>query len=608
VPPELDDVIMKALAREPEDRFQSAGEMQEALQRFLASQRPPFGTSKLAAWMKTAFASEMQNEKARLDSYGPIGRPSVLGGGKRTPSSQRAAPGPAAAAEPAKRGPTDQPAPPAQNQAVPRPGDQAPDHRSSGPVPRPSHLETGKLRPDQEPASLFDEDEEDLQGDSTVVTGSPFEEAETMSASELEDDVSELEDDVAEEPTTVFFASEEIEPIDEPTTEDGEDAPTRDLREAMRHAEAQAGSARAHSRPPAPPPPVNVPSAPPAPQKRPGSFPAPPQPVEPSTEEASQGVAGAATAAPIAPAVTDATAELGTAREADRSTGAGRIALVIGLLALVGAFAFGVWATFGGEEAGRVQLTTKPSAKARVFVDGRELGRAPWEHEVAPGTHEIKVVAEGFQPETRTVEVTEGAQTILEIALSPAPSEARAGSPESVEEDRSELVASDTEPGADEAAAGATEQEDSQREASAAAESQAAADEEAEREARQAEELRQARRERQAQEQRQAEAAERRARQRRAARERRRRQAAAARQRRASESAGKAATGTLMINSFPVSHVILDGRDTGKQTPYRSTVPAGKHRIGLRTSDGTVHGPFTVTVEKGETARFGQQL
>ena len=48
-PPELEAIIMKALTLDVADRWTSAAEMQEALQRFLAAQKPPYGTSKLAA-------------------------------------------------------------------------------------------------------------------------------------------------------------------------------------------------------------------------------------------------------------------------------------------------------------------------------------------------------------------------------------------------------------------------------------------------------------------------------------------------------------------------------------------------------------------------------
>src|SRR5690606_12983121 len=75
MPPQLEQILLKALAREPEDRWQSAGEMHEALQMFIASEKPPFGTSKLAAWMRTAFAPEMAKEKARLDGFAKISKP-----------------------------------------------------------------------------------------------------------------------------------------------------------------------------------------------------------------------------------------------------------------------------------------------------------------------------------------------------------------------------------------------------------------------------------------------------------------------------------------------------------------------------------------------------
>ncbi len=80
VPPELDRIIMKALARDPEDRWQTAGEMQEALQRFLATQRPPFGTSKLAQWMKSAFAKEVGEERRRMEQCAALGRPHAAAG------------------------------------------------------------------------------------------------------------------------------------------------------------------------------------------------------------------------------------------------------------------------------------------------------------------------------------------------------------------------------------------------------------------------------------------------------------------------------------------------------------------------------------------------
>jgi hypothetical protein len=60
--------------------------------------------------------------------------------------------------------------------------------------------------------------------------------------------------------------------------------------------------------------------------------------------------------------------------------------------------------------------------------------------------------------------------------------------------------------------------------------------------------------------------------------------------------------GTLVVNSHPWSQVFVDGRRRGN-TPLPSlAVPAGSHRVELRTSDGRTHRQ-TVEVEANETAR-----
>jgi serine/threonine protein kinase len=77
-PEELDGIIMKALTADRDKRWQSAADMVSALQRFLSAQQVPFGTAKLAGWMRNAFATEMGQEKARSDSFAQVGRPPSL--------------------------------------------------------------------------------------------------------------------------------------------------------------------------------------------------------------------------------------------------------------------------------------------------------------------------------------------------------------------------------------------------------------------------------------------------------------------------------------------------------------------------------------------------
>ena len=73
VPRELDAIVMRALSREPQDRFQTAGELSHALMGWLMTQRPPYTMARLAEWMQTAFEDEMRGEKGKLDSYRSVG-------------------------------------------------------------------------------------------------------------------------------------------------------------------------------------------------------------------------------------------------------------------------------------------------------------------------------------------------------------------------------------------------------------------------------------------------------------------------------------------------------------------------------------------------------
>jgi serine/threonine protein kinase len=70
--PELEQIVMKALAREVDDRYQWANEIQEDLQRFLNKQDPTFTAKQLADWMKDAFDTELTREKQLLDEYKKI--------------------------------------------------------------------------------------------------------------------------------------------------------------------------------------------------------------------------------------------------------------------------------------------------------------------------------------------------------------------------------------------------------------------------------------------------------------------------------------------------------------------------------------------------------
>jgi hypothetical protein len=61
VPEALDRVIMKALARDPAERYQDAGQMQRGLERFLR-ERPPVTARDLARFLELLFDRSEREE------------------------------------------------------------------------------------------------------------------------------------------------------------------------------------------------------------------------------------------------------------------------------------------------------------------------------------------------------------------------------------------------------------------------------------------------------------------------------------------------------------------------------------------------------------------
>jgi hypothetical protein len=74
VPASLEKIIMKALARDADDRYQWAAEMMEDLQAFLLSFEPVFTAKGLSHWMRESFTLEMKREQEILDEQRRIGK------------------------------------------------------------------------------------------------------------------------------------------------------------------------------------------------------------------------------------------------------------------------------------------------------------------------------------------------------------------------------------------------------------------------------------------------------------------------------------------------------------------------------------------------------
>ncbi len=69
IPPELERIVLKGLARNPEERYQTAAEFQDALQKFLYQSGAFYARKDLAAYMRRTFDGHLRDEASRLGAF-----------------------------------------------------------------------------------------------------------------------------------------------------------------------------------------------------------------------------------------------------------------------------------------------------------------------------------------------------------------------------------------------------------------------------------------------------------------------------------------------------------------------------------------------------------
>src|SRR3954469_140933 len=81
VPEQLEKIVLKALARDVDTRYQYANELADDLQRFLITSDSIFSRKDLMQYMKSTFAEEVEREKVRLQEYADIKAPEGMAAG-----------------------------------------------------------------------------------------------------------------------------------------------------------------------------------------------------------------------------------------------------------------------------------------------------------------------------------------------------------------------------------------------------------------------------------------------------------------------------------------------------------------------------------------------
>ena len=389
IPSELERIVLKVLAKDPEDRYANAIDLHDDLQAFLHKIGEFYSRKDLAAWMKKMFAVEIEEDSAKLEQY----RLLVAPGSVVEPSVRRAAVGGAPMPPPAIRA-------------------SAPNVKAAAAAGRESKMEWDDEELDTQ---IFDKDE----------TGEP-----DVVDVKAADDLFFEDDDrtVANEPPPDIL--EQARPPGAPRA-----APAPRLAPTPRLAPP------ALEPPPmraAAPPPrakatlvgMQAPNLPP-PIRGPGSGPNPagPTPAGPPQGHAALRRSGFSLPPPVLPSPSGPSQPVFSFDAPQGAFGTGsyptpRRASRAGwylLLVIIGAGVIGGTVYWNQIKPGHLQLVTVP-ADATVLVDNVKVSdHSPIAIDKAAGTFTLTVTKDGYVKNEQSVEVHAGQPLALNVTLEPSP-------------------------------------------------------------------------------------------------------------------------------------------------------------------------------------------
>ena len=400
IPPALEEIVLKALQKHPNHRYQSAAEMQLELQRYMFSLGTPCTARDLAAFMENIFISEVTRERQLLEHFQSLSISELTRTGEEFAWDDSDI----------------------ETQVFAR------DTGESITV-------DSKLTADtwgSESASVWGANQP--VSDQTALLEDPAAFASpTLDLDEL--GATDLPDDAAMDDAAMDDAAAASAMQDDVADDVGDDAAapnSRREREKRRKDKKKGAKGSAVPAPatapvaarPAPPAPASAPvpvrAASPPPATRPQApAPAPPAVKNPTAPPARPPATPAAASRPAsAPPATAAPAS---------SSGTTWIlvaAVVVVLALVVGLFFVNRQPTPPSVATGTLVVRTTPDVdSATIRLDGAQIHQGEVPHPLAdlpPGSHEILVEASGFEPATSTITVVAGTNPPVNLRLQPS--------------------------------------------------------------------------------------------------------------------------------------------------------------------------------------------
>ena len=92
IPDELEKIVFKALAKDPDDRYQWATDLSEALQRFMLLSGKPANRMAMGKYLRENFTVDYDRERLRMESYRDIEMPEIPKESNPQPAAAQPAP------------------------------------------------------------------------------------------------------------------------------------------------------------------------------------------------------------------------------------------------------------------------------------------------------------------------------------------------------------------------------------------------------------------------------------------------------------------------------------------------------------------------------------